>query len=134
MVMPIMLWIPRDARTCPDSEFALDGRCWTQGALPGLSQTFHLNLPAAIYPSPEGARGKSWLLELHGVTGQIRYAGWYDYVYVRTPAGWRFKSRNHRTDFSYPGPHASAGVGQGAGVSGSRRSPAGGAAASERAE
>jgi len=77
-----------------------DGKCWTQSALPGLDQTFHLNLPAAIYPSPEGARGKSWLLELHGVTEQIRYAGWYDDIYVRTPKGWRFKSRNHRTDFS----------------------------------
>src|SRR6187455_55435 len=77
-----------------------DGKCWSQGALPGLDQTFHLNLPAAIYATPEGARGKSWLLELHGVTGTIRYAGWYDDVYVRTAAGWRFKSRNHRTDFS----------------------------------
>ena len=72
-----------------------DGKCWTQSALPGLDQTFHLNLPAAIYLSPEGARGKSWLLELHGVTEQIRYAGWYDDIYVRTPKGWRFKSRVH---------------------------------------
>jgi hypothetical protein len=30
----------------------------------------------------------------------IKYAGWYEDEYVKTPAGWRFKSRNHVTDFS----------------------------------
>jgi hypothetical protein len=37
---------------------------------------------------------------LHTPMGQIRYAGWYDDVYTKTPAGWRFKSRYHHTDYS----------------------------------
>jgi hypothetical protein len=50
-----------------------------------------------ITPSPEGATGKSYLLAI-GVGGDptvIERQGGYEDVYVRTPAGWRIKSRVH---------------------------------------
>jgi hypothetical protein len=76
-----------------------DGTCNPSGVR-GLENQFHFNIGAVIEPSPEGARGKSYLLMLHTPMGQIRYAGWYEDVYVRTSAGWRFKSRFHHTDYS----------------------------------
>jgi hypothetical protein len=32
---------------------------------------------------------------IDGPANQIYWAGWYEDVYARTPAGWRFKSRVH---------------------------------------
>ena len=48
-----------------------------------------------VVPSPEGARGISYLLMIDGPANQIYWAGWYEDVYVKTPKGWRFKSRVH---------------------------------------
>jgi hypothetical protein len=57
----------------------------------------HIVANHVITPSPEGARGKSYLLAI-GVGGDpttIERQGGYEDVYVKTPNGWRFKSRVH---------------------------------------
>jgi hypothetical protein len=57
----------------------------------------HIVANHVIMPSPEGATGKSYLLAI-GVGGDpttIERQGGYEDVYVRTSAGWRFKSRVH---------------------------------------
>jgi hypothetical protein len=48
-----------------------------------------------IVPTPEGAKGTSYLLMIDGPANQIYWAGWYEDVYVKTSVGWRFKSRVH---------------------------------------
>ena len=60
----------------------------------GLS---HIIVNHVIAPSSEGAAGKSYMLAI-GVGGdptKIERQGGYEDVYVKTPAGWRFKSRVH---------------------------------------
>ena len=50
-----------------------------------------------IQPSPEGATGRVYLVwievEENGRPGAIQGGGRYEDVYVRTPAGWRIKTR-----------------------------------------
>lgn len=57
----------------------------------------HLVVNHVITPTATGATGRSYLLAI-GVGGdptKIERQGGYDDVYVKTPAGWRFKSRVH---------------------------------------
>ena len=57
----------------------------------------HIVANHVITPSADGASGKSYLLAI-GVGGdptKIERQGGYEDVYVKTPAGWRFKSRVH---------------------------------------
>ncbi len=57
----------------------------------------HIVVNQVITPTADGAAGKSYLLAI-GVGGdptKIERQGGYEDVYVRTPAGWRFKSRVH---------------------------------------
>jgi hypothetical protein len=57
----------------------------------------HLIVNLVITPTAEGATGRSYLLAI-GVGGdpiKIERQGGYDDVYVKTPAGWRFKARVH---------------------------------------
>jgi SnoaL-like domain len=57
----------------------------------------HVIVNHVITPTPEGAVGKSYVLAI-GVGGdptKIERQGGYEDVYVKTPAGWRFKSRAH---------------------------------------
>jgi hypothetical protein len=56
----------------------------------------HLMLNHVITPSPEGATGRIYLVQL-GVKGpgSVERHGGYEDVYVRTAAGWRIKSRTH---------------------------------------
>jgi hypothetical protein len=56
-----------------------------------------------LSPSPEGATGKSRLVypSLRGVSFDAEHAGHvggYEYVFARTPNGWRFKSVVHVMD------------------------------------
>jgi len=56
----------------------------------------HLILNLVITPSPEGARGSSYLVELGGRDpNRIQRLGNYEDVYVKTAEGWRFKTRTH---------------------------------------
>jgi hypothetical protein len=54
----------------------------------------HIMANHVITPSPEGATGRIYLVQL-GVKGPgtVERHGGYEDVYVRTPAGWRIKSR-----------------------------------------
>lgn len=56
----------------------------------------HLMLNHEITPSPEGARGRVYLVQL-GMNGpgSVARHGGYEDVYVRTSEGWRIKSRTH---------------------------------------
>ena len=57
----------------------------------------HFVVNLVITPAPGGATGKSYLLAI-GVGGdptRIERQGGYEDVYVKTAAGWRFKSRTH---------------------------------------
>ncbi len=57
----------------------------------------HVIVNHVITPAPGGSTGKSYLLAI-GVGGNpttIERQGGYEDVYVKTPAGWRFKSRTH---------------------------------------
>jgi hypothetical protein len=57
----------------------------------------HLQTSLVITPTPEGAKGRSTLMAI-GVGGnpnQIEWQGGYEDTYVKTPAGWRIKTRWH---------------------------------------
>jgi hypothetical protein len=61
-----------------------------------------------IEPSPEGAIGKSYLVYpgIEGIKGDpthTGHVGGYQDVYVKTPNGWRFKSRLHVFPPQIPG-------------------------------
>ncbi len=57
----------------------------------------HLILNIVIKPSAEGATGNSYMVELggSGSGNKITRMGNYQDVYVKTPDGWRFKTRTH---------------------------------------
>jgi hypothetical protein len=60
----------------------------------------HTTLNLVIEPSPEGAIGKSYLVYPgeqggHSDPAHSGHVGGYQDVYVKTPQGWRFKSRVH---------------------------------------
>ena len=61
----------------------------------GAQNQIHMNVGEIIVPTAEGAKGISYLLMIDGPANQIYWAGWYEDVYVKTPKGWRFKSRVH---------------------------------------
>lgn len=95
-----------------DAGFAADGRVLAKGrdALAELvgggtrgckeklvwTDWSHLMLNHEITPSPEGARGRVYLVQL-GMRGpgSVDRHGGYEDVYVRTPEGWRIQSRTH---------------------------------------
>jgi hypothetical protein len=61
----------------------------------GATNQVHINVAPIVVPSPEGARGISYLLMIDGPGHEIYWNGWYQDVYSKTPNGWRFKSRLH---------------------------------------
>jgi len=71
-----------------------DGNCAPQ-RLRGENNEIHINVAPVIVPTAEGARGTSYLLMISGPAKQIYWAGWYEDTYVKTPKGWRFKTRDH---------------------------------------
>ncbi len=93
--------------------FAPDGTFGTVGGRDQLAATarpggghyprgpkfvFHYTSNHVIEPSPEGATGKVYVVEIDaGERGKtpsvIEDGGHYEAVYVKTPQGWRFKSR-----------------------------------------
>jgi len=60
---------------------------------------YHLTINPVIYATPEGARSTSTLLTITNATtaqgDQVHWEGGYEDTFVKTPAGWRFKSRVH---------------------------------------
>jgi hypothetical protein len=71
-----------------------DGSCAPQ-RFRGPRTQIHLNVGEIIEPSPEGARGTSYLFMIEGPGGTPYWDGWYEDIYARTPKGWRFKQRVH---------------------------------------
>jgi hypothetical protein len=69
----------------------------TQKDRGGPAYTRHFLTNVIIYPTPEGARGSQYLMALDvsegGKPSSVVHGGRYDDVYVKTAAGWRFKSR-----------------------------------------
>ncbi len=56
----------------------------------------HLILSLVITPTPDGATGNSYMIELGGRDpNRITRMGNYEDVYVKTANGWRFKTRTH---------------------------------------
>ena len=73
-----------------------DGQCIDPKSSPAYGIS-HLVVNHVITPTEEGATGKSYLLAI-GVGGdptRIERQGGYEDVYVKTPDGWRFKTRTH---------------------------------------
>ena len=62
----------------------------------------HLYPNHVITPAPTGATGvvDMLMIGLGGDPNKIEYDGYYDDVYVKTPQGWRFKSRFHHAQLS----------------------------------
>ena len=63
----------------------------------GPAATRHFLTNVIITPSSEGATGRQYmvLIDVGGSAkpSTIEHGGYYDDAYVKTPAGWRFKSR-----------------------------------------
>src|ERR1041385_3539409 len=57
----------------------------------------HIYTNHVITPTADGAKGTvdMLMIGLGGDPNKIEYDGYYDDVYVKTPQGWRFKSRTH---------------------------------------
>lgn len=72
----------------------------TQKDRGGPSYTRHYLTNVIIYPTPDGARGNQYLVAIDvseggGKPSSVAHGGRYDDVYVKTPQGWRFKSRQY---------------------------------------
>jgi len=69
----------------------------TQADRGGPDYTRHFLTNVIIYPTPDGARGSQYLVAIDvgegGKPSSIIHGGRYDDVYVKTPDGWRFKTR-----------------------------------------
>lgn len=65
----------------------------------GPAFTRHFVTNVVITPAPGGATGRSYLVTIDGAEGDkpttMLSGGHYDDVYVKTPQGWRIKSRNY---------------------------------------
>ena len=66
----------------------------------------HLYVNHIITPSPEGATGTvdMLMIGLNNDPYRIRHEGYYDDTYVKTPQGWKFKSRIHHVPATSPPP------------------------------
>ena len=88
----------------------------------GPQSQFHFLLNHVIEATPDGARGKEYLLQLRmgepGHENDIFGGGHYEDTYQRTPAGWRFKARQFiPSELPAAGP-AAAGVAPDAPING----------------
>ena len=65
----------------------------------GPAATRHFLTNVIVTPTPEGAIGRQYMVLIDvgnaSKPSAIDHGGCYEDVYVKTPAGWRFKSRNY---------------------------------------
>ena len=65
----------------------------------GPAATRHFLTNVIITPTADGAAGRQYLVLIDvgaaSQPGRIDHGGYYEDVYVRTPGGWRFKSRTY---------------------------------------
>jgi SnoaL-like domain len=61
----------------------------------------HIYVNHIIEPTPEGAKGQvnMLMIGLGGDKNKIEHDGYYEDTYVKTTAGWKFKSRIHHTTY-----------------------------------
>jgi SnoaL-like domain len=83
----------------------------TQKDRGGPAYTRHFLTNVIIYPTPDGARGSQYLMAIDvseaGKPSSVVHGGRYDDEYVKTPVGWRFKSRQlHPAKIGVPPPTA----------------------------
>ena len=83
----------------------------TQKDRGGPAYTRHYLTNVIVYPTPDGARGSQYLMALDvsegGNPSSVVHGGRYDDLYVKTPGGWRFKSRQlHPAKIGVPPPTA----------------------------
>jgi hypothetical protein len=103
----------------PDGNFGTQAKGTTQLAelaaktnkdRAGSGFTRHFVTNVVIKPSPGGATGRSYLVALDisegGKPTTILHGGHYDDVYVKTPQGWRIKSRTYTRSEIGPQPVA----------------------------
>jgi hypothetical protein len=64
----------------------------------------HIYVNHIIDPTPEGAKGQvnMLMIGLGGDKNKIEHDGYYEDTYVKTPAGWKFKSRIHHATYAPP--------------------------------
>ena len=88
----------------PDGEFVSGGnRRSGRGMIAATAvkkerpQVRHMATSITIAPSPEGARGTSYVMLVNGqaTPPAISGTGFYEDVIVKTSEGWRFKTRNY---------------------------------------
>ncbi len=65
----------------------------------------HIYVNHIIDPTPEGAKGQvnMLMIGLGGDKNKIEHDGFYEDTYVKTPAGWKFKSRIHHATYNARG-------------------------------
>jgi len=83
----------------------------TQKERGGPAFTRHYLTNVIIYPTAEGARGSQYLMAVDvsegGKPSSLVHGGRYEDTYVKTAAGWRFKSRQlHPAKIGVPPPTA----------------------------
>jgi len=65
----------------------------------GPVATRHFLTNVIITPTPEGAVGRQYMVLIEvgnaNKASEIAHGRYYEDVYVKTPAGWRFRSRNY---------------------------------------
>jgi hypothetical protein len=73
----------------------------------------HIYVNHIINPTPEGASGQvnMLMIGLGGDKNKIEHDGYYEDTYVKTPQGWRFKSRIHHAVYNPGGGGGNAGRG-----------------------
>jgi len=62
----------------------------------------HIYVNHIIDPTPEGAKGQvnMLMIGLGGDKNKIEHDGYYEDTYVKTPSGWKFKSRIHHATYT----------------------------------
>jgi hypothetical protein len=83
----------------------------TQKERSGPAFTRHYLTNVIVYPTAEGARGSQYLMAIDvsegGKPSSLVHGGRYEDTYVKTAAGWRFKSRQlHPAQIGVPPPTA----------------------------
>ena len=90
----------------------------------GANYVRHFITNHVIEPSPGGAIGREYAVIIdigeNGNPGRIALGGRYDDEYVKTPQGWKFKTRTFTPSRVDVQPPPAAGTGRGAGGSASR--------------
>ena len=89
----------KDARRSPRVSGGGPDGCTGQGWI--RQGVLHIYVNHIIEPTPEGAKGQvnMLMIRLGGDKNRIEHDGYYEDTYVKTLAGWKFKSRIHHATY-----------------------------------